>query len=357
MTVCERVPRRSAAPLLGAAARHDVSLTWITDSDDGPATWSELRNLDWSRFRLVLGAGGVTGAAFAAGVLLALSTDHRVDLRNASHLVGTSAGSVVAALIALGLDGDDLGAVIAQTPQWLSDVGGSLTFAPDAEGPSMPRLRNMVRPMGPRDIVRSAGLAATRRYRALWLHCVRPGEFDVIQQLPFIPELRWPAESRLSVCCTDTATGRRVVCEGDGDVDLADALAASCAVPGVMRPVLVGDRVLVDGGVVSPTSADIALADGDTSITVVVSPMSGTGARSAFGRASSRYASNRLLGELRHTHGGGGVLVIEPAGSLGSLVIDDALDESTSTLVLASSFLGPAGAKIARRKLSRRHAR
>ena len=357
MSVCERVPGRTGSPLLGAALRQDVSLTWIADDDDGPASWSEVGDLDWSRFRLVLGAGGVSGAAFAAGVLLALSTDHGVSLRNASHLVGTSAGSVVAALIAIGLDGDDLGAVMAQTPQWLSPTGSSLTYAFDLEGPSMPRLRNMVRPMGPRDIVRSAGLAANRRYRALWLHCVRPGKFDVVQQLPFIPELTWPSETRLSVCCTDTSNGQRVVYEGADDVALPDALAASCAVPGVMRPVHVGNRVLVDGGVVSPTSADVALADDDDTITIVVSPMSGTGARSAIGRASSKFASNRLLNELRNSNCRGGVLVIEPAGSLGSLVIDDALDETTSTIVLSSSFLGPAGAPVRRRKLSHRHVR
>ena len=53
--------------------------------------------------------------------------------------------------------------------------------------------------MGARDLARFAGLAAARRYRALWLHCLRPGTFDLTQQLPFIPGLAWPSNVRLTV--------------------------------------------------------------------------------------------------------------------------------------------------------------
>ena len=329
-------------------AQH-VALTWISTSDDGPGSWSELTDLDWSRFRLVLGAGGTSGAAFIAGVLLALATDHDVDLANASHLVGTSAGSVVATLISMGLGGDDLAAVVAGTPQWLSPIGGSYDLKFGDELPKVPKLRNLMRPMGPRDLARSAGLAASRRYRALWLHCLRPGTFDLTQQLPFIPGLAWPSKGMLSICCTDAGTGRRVVYDRDSAVGLTDAVAASWAVPAIMRPVRIDDRVLVDGGVVSPSNADIALDDGESTLTVVVSPMSGTGAHSAVGRASSRFASSRLTSELRRSDTSGGVLVIEPAVSLGALVIDDALDNTTTTRILGSSFLSPATAKITRR--------
>ena len=329
-------------------------MTWVSKCDDGPGSWSELAELDWSKFRLVLGAGGATGAAFAAGVLLALTTDHDVDFANASHLVGTSAGSIVATLLAMGLGGDDLAAVAARTPQWLSPVGGSYNLTWGDESPRMPKLHNLMRPMGPRDLARSAGLAASRQYRALWLHCLRPGTFDLTRQLPFVPELAWPSRNALSICCTDAGTGQRVVYDGDSDVGLANAVAASCSVPGVMRPVRIEDRLLVDGGVVSPTNADIALDDGDTTLTVVVSPMSGTGAHSAIGRASSLFASNRLMSELRRTDTDGGVLVIEPAASLGALVMDDALDATTTTQVLAASFLGPSRANVVARHRSYR---
>ncbi|MEP7203115.1 MAG: patatin-like phospholipase family protein [Ilumatobacteraceae bacterium] len=128
--------------------------------------------------------------------------------------------------------------------------------------------------MGRRDIMRFAELAAARRYRALWLHCVKPGTFDLTEQFPFIPGLTWPTDLRLSVCCADTATGARVVYERESGANLADVVAASCAVLGVIQPVEIGERVLVDGGVVSPTNADLALEereDSQASVTVILS--------------------------------------------------------------------------------------
>ena len=154
MTVCELFSRHAEPTPPISRAQH-VSLTWVSASDDGPGSWSELADLDWSRFRLVLGAGGTSGAAFIAGVLLALATDHDVDLANATHLVGTSAGSVVATLISMGLGGDDLAAVVAGTPQWLSPIGGSYDLKFGDELPKVPKLRNLMRPMGPRDLARS----------------------------------------------------------------------------------------------------------------------------------------------------------------------------------------------------------
>ena len=69
-----------------------------------PIRWCEVADHDWSDFGLVLGAGGSTGLAFEAGVLLALSVDHHISLANASRLVGTSAGSITSTLITLGFE-------------------------------------------------------------------------------------------------------------------------------------------------------------------------------------------------------------------------------------------------------------
>ena len=56
---------------------------------------------------LVLGGGGVAGIAWETGVLLGLSRAG-VDLTDADLLVGTSAGSVVAAQVATGVALDEL---------------------------------------------------------------------------------------------------------------------------------------------------------------------------------------------------------------------------------------------------------
>src|SRR5687768_10821746 len=62
------------------------------------------------RVGLVLGAGGATGAAFHAGTLLALEHDIGWDPRTADVIVGSSAGSIVGALLRAGLTTDDLSA-------------------------------------------------------------------------------------------------------------------------------------------------------------------------------------------------------------------------------------------------------
>ena len=57
---------------------------------------------------LVLGAGGTVGHAFHAGVLAALAEVVGWDARQADIVVGTSAGSAVAALLRAGMPPTDL---------------------------------------------------------------------------------------------------------------------------------------------------------------------------------------------------------------------------------------------------------
>src|SRR5580704_14584076 len=57
---------------------------------------------------LVLGGGGVLGAAWMIGALSALSDARGWDPRQADVIVGTSAGSVLAAMIGSGIGGDSL---------------------------------------------------------------------------------------------------------------------------------------------------------------------------------------------------------------------------------------------------------
>ena len=308
MSVSDQLSRRTR-PSTGTQ-QHDVSLKWISGADEGPASWRELGDLDWSQFRLVLGAGGATGAAFEAGILLALATDHGVDLQQAKHVVGTSAGSVVGALIAMGL-----GVKISRPSSHAARVavagrrfvrpdvrrGDSTATEPAPPRPTdgRPRPRAVRRPGG--DTTLPSAVAALPQARH-----VRPHPTAAIHTWA-----RVAVECSAHRLCADSATGDRVVFERDSGANLADAVAASCAVPGVMRPVAIGDRLLVDGGVVSPTNADLALDDGDSSVTVIVAPMSGTGAHSALGRASSMFASKRLLSELRRSDPSGGVLVID----------------------------------------------
>jgi NTE family protein len=209
-----------------------------------------------TRIGLVLGAGGVTGEAFHRGVLSALAEATGFDPATAEVLVGTSAGSLVAATLRLGG-----GAAAAGAP---APPDGALAAALGRRPDLRPLLAVARRPWTAR-----AGVVAT----ALVPAGTRPTE-------TFVAPLRrrwgtsWPARELL-VCAVRRRDGRRVVFGAPGApvTDVATAVAASCAIPGYFRPVTVDGSAYVDGGVHSPTNADV-LAGHGLDLVVISSPMS-----------------------------------------------------------------------------------
>jgi NTE family protein len=67
-------------------------------------------------------------------------------------------------------------------------------------------------------------------------------------------------DGRLRIAAVELESGRRVVLGAPGapDMPVADAVQASCAIPGVFRPVRFGGKSYVDGGAWSPTNMDAA---------------------------------------------------------------------------------------------------
>jgi predicted acylesterase/phospholipase RssA len=80
--------------------------------------------------------------------------------------------------------------------------------------------------------------------------------------------------SELYLTATDLDTAERVVFgrAGFDDVPISTAVRASTALPMVYKPVRIGDRELVDGGIVSTTNLDIAVEAG-AKLLVVVNPL------------------------------------------------------------------------------------
>jgi NTE family protein len=76
-----------------------------------------------------------------------------------------------------------------------------------------------------------------------------------------LPAADWP-ERDLRIAAVDAVTGEVVIFTRGSGVRLADAVAASCAVPGIWPPATVGDHRYVDGGVRSSTNADLAAGAG-----------------------------------------------------------------------------------------------
>ena len=201
------------------------------------------------RFALVLGAGGTAGEAFHRGVLRALQ-ETGLDPRSAAVVVGTSAGSIVAASIRR-RQGEP-------PPHPLADPGRR-------------RLRD-----------RATVLAAYRRPRqALNALLLMPEFVNGRTSAEFIAEaLRdrhgtdWP-DAPLWIVAVRRADGRRTVFGRPGEpvTDVGSAVAASCAIPAYFAAVEIDGAGYVDGGVHSPTNADL-LATQDLDLVVVSSPMS-----------------------------------------------------------------------------------
>ncbi|MEU7918376.1 patatin-like phospholipase family protein [Micromonospora zamorensis] len=194
------------------------------------------------RRALVLGGGGVTGVAWELGLLAGL-VERGVPVTEADLVVGTSAGSVVGALVCSGLPVQRFYEEQLAPPS--SEVAARLGFA---------TLARLVWAGGrTRDAARSRA-----RIGAMALAARTPSEASrraVIEAR--LPEREWPRR-RLLVTAVDASSGEFVVFDRDSEVSLVDAVGASCAVPGVWPPVTIGARRFVDGGMRSTVNADLA---------------------------------------------------------------------------------------------------
>lgn len=214
----------------------------------------------------MLGGGGVTGVAWEIGLLTGLA-EAGIDLTDADVVIGTSAGSVVGALVAGGLDLPTMyaGQLAPPTAEIPARLGAGIL------------LRWALAAVGRRDEQR-----ARARIGALALAAKTVPEAD--RRAVIAARLRgadWP-ERRLLITAVDARTGEFVVFDRDQGVELVDAVGASCAVPGVWPPVTIGDRRYVDGGVRSPVNAD--LAAGYDQVVILAPVTASFGASTRIGR-------------------------------------------------------------------------
>lgn len=193
---------------------------------------------------LVLAGGGVTGIAWELGVLLGLR-DVGTDLTDADLVVGTSAGAAVGAQVTSGVDLAELFA------RQLSDDHHEIDPAMDLDA-----LIALFTEVG--DFTRGLDEEARRKVGAF---AKQAKTVSVAERRAVIawrlPSHEWP-EQDLRVTAVDADTGELVVLDRDSGVDLVDAVAASCCVPGVWPPVPVLGRALIDGGIRSSTNLDLA---------------------------------------------------------------------------------------------------
>lgn len=251
---------------------------------------------------LILGGGGVTGIAWMTGLLLGLS-EAGFDALIATRIVGTSAGSTVGAQITSAASLQEL---------FQRQVDPALQAA-ELEPPS--HLRKNVSHTLPA-LMHVENLAARmRRIGDLALQTSTVDEAtrraSIADRLPAHEWPEWP----LATVAVDTASGDVKVFDRSSGVSLIDAVAASCAVPGLWPPVTLGGKRYMDGSVASSDNVDL-LPDCDTLL--VISPL-GAKTSSLPGGGLHSQVDARNCQNLR-------TYVIEPDGSAEEAMGQDPFD-------------------------------
>jgi len=248
---------------------------------------------------LVLGSGGLTGLAWEAGVLQGLA-DAGVAIADWDLVVGSSAGAYVGArLLAEGSAEPLFSAQLAINPSAeeaaLSAAAGRLLLllirlarlpglAWGAKAAVLPLALRSLTLNAARDglgefatlgvILRSrrqggTGIETLQALGRLARGSGRPEPLLIAYSDHLLgPITAWPA-ARLAVVAVDIADGsRRAIDRSDG-VSLAQAVAASSAVAGILPPITVAGHRYMDGGSGSQTNADLAAEHGQI---LVVAP-------------------------------------------------------------------------------------
>jgi len=213
---------------------------------------------------LVLGGGGTLGEAWLRALLAGLEAETGWDLRDSEAFVGTSAGSIVAAVLAAGRRPEAAKGVADQWQRASAAPDPSSRADPSGLTPAAVARRAggaalaVAAPLAP---VVAAGLEpAGAALRAAVLRRGQRPAREIPQLTRALATLGAEFDGRLRVTAVDLRSGRRVVFGAPGApaAGVPDAVLASCAVPWVFRPVSIGGREYVDGGAWSAANLDAA---------------------------------------------------------------------------------------------------
>ena len=286
--------------------------------------------------QVVLGSGGVLGDTWMSGLIAGLLDSGGPDLRLARRFVGTSAGSIVATRLAAGEDLrrylDRRFGVAGATPADDSrpaepnaganpGIGTGAAWAPAAD------LLRLARPAG-------------RLARRTALRAVPPGDEELSRLGRRIERLMPDWDARLSLVGVKLQRGDRVVMSGEDSLGLSvsEAVRASCAIPGVFRPVDSKRGPIVDGGVWSPVNLDAVVPEPGSTVLCLYP----SGYRSRPSRRKSVVAGlsrTRVSLEAATIRSRGArVTVVSPDSASASAIGPDRMDHERDPLVAASAY-------------------
>jgi NTE family protein len=264
---------------------------------------------------LVLAGGGAAGNAWELGLIAGLA-DADVDVTEAELIIGTSAGSTVAAQITSGTRPAALfAAILAEAPKPRAPGGGSGRGpAPGFSGPTYLEWSNA--------IIRSARDASDMRRRmgaaALEMDASDGSSTtrwrDIVASR--LPSRQWPQQPLL-ITAVNARTGEPVVFDRLSGIDLVDAVAASTS---AVTPYRIGEDRYLNGGYRRSENADLAAGYGRV---LVLSPFGG---RSRMPREWGMDLATQVE-ELRA--GGSRVETVFPDARAGDVFDANALDPST----------------------------
>lgn len=265
---------------------------------------------------LVLAGAGAAGNAWELGLIAGLA-DAGVDPTAAELVIGTSAGSTVAAQITSGTEPSELyAAILAEVPQppaggprrggttrrpssasyldWSNGIIGSAADAAD-----------MRRRMGAAAIEREPtdGSAGAR-----WREIVAAR----------LPRHDWPDQA-VRIVAVDADTGEPVVFDRRSGVDLVDAVAASTS-NGFGGAYRIGERRYINGGYRRSENADLAAGYGRV---LVLSPFSGAS------RMPLEWGMDLAAQVAELREGGSRVEIVVPDAAAGDVFNANAMDPST----------------------------
>lgn len=269
------------------------------------------------------------GGAWLTGGLQALTTETRWDPGSADYIVGTSAGAMMGSLLAAGVPPWFMVAHSAgEVFEGLAGPDGRAAAEADRSGGAVFRLHRGLPGLGPgswrlgvatlANPLRHPPGAVLSGWLPRGLISTEPLKETVRRALP-AGELDHP---NMWVMACDYRSGRRVAFgrAGAPPAPLPDAVAASCAIPGFYRPVEIGGRPYVDGGVCSPSHLDL-LADRGLDLVICLNPTSSLHRSSSANplervAALARSQSGRRLGrEAKRVRASGTeVVLLQPTG-------------------------------------------
>jgi NTE family protein len=218
---------------------------------------------------LILGSGGILGIAWHAATLSRMQQEGLWDMASDNLRIGTSAGSLVAVALGAGI-----------TPELLLEITQGGTITHQGLEISMPDMETTPSLNGPRSnkwyTLKSVAKLRLPYTGLMFSSLRREGEVELEAFANFVDTVtqsQWP-QTHTWVTSVEQYKGKRYIFNKDSSVSPGFAVAASCAVPSLYKPLTDQGLSFVDGGVISTAHIDLALRLGAKRI-VVLAPLSG----------------------------------------------------------------------------------